>query len=89
MVEEKTKVRRFEKDITWIVVIKFETTESRYEVPADRYYAAKIKGVAMFLEEHRLEGRPYQYVTGTRKDLLEIEVKAGIDHRSGAKVSYL
>ena len=69
----------------WRVVVKFGNRESEYTVTADGYYDAKIGGLSRFLEENKIPGRPWEFLS-SKKGLFEVSARGGVDKRALPKV---
>ena len=67
----------------WDVTVRMDGTSDTFESLEDiRYHGAKAKAVKLFIDKHGLPGRPYEYIAGIRRGVLEISVKAQEDLRT-------
>ena len=74
--------------MNWRIVIRMEDREDTFEIEALKRYEAIVKAVSQFLTRYSLPGRPYHYIYGKNKNLMEIETKCEIDARVGGRVGY-
>ena len=63
------------------VTLKFNGCERTYPIEADSYYAAKIEALGLFLEEFKIPGKPFEYLT-RKKGLIEITARSAVDRRT-------
>ena len=68
----------------WTVDVALGPYQGVYKVSASRYYDAKSRALEMFLEEFKVPGKPYEYLS-TKRLLVSIEVKSETDRRTGTK----
>ena len=73
---------------TWTVYVKMEGVEGEYEVAAFKGYDARITGLAKFLEEQNIPGRPYEYLWGKKRGLIEVRLRKHGDKRRLPRVTY-
>lgn len=59
----------------WTVTVSRGSIEKTYEVTEDRYYAAKIEGIRQFLDENKIPGKPWEYIS-RRRGVLGVVVEA-------------
>jgi len=69
----------------WEVTVKFNSHEKAYPISAERDYGARSLAVGKFLEEFKLPGMAVEYVSGKKKGLMEITVRAAVDKRRISK----
>ena len=69
-------------DLTWTVVVKKGKVEGVYTIKGGTRYSVLISGIALFLKEFELPGKPYEYLPGkTRSVDVEISAKCHQDKR--------
>ncbi len=66
--------------MNWTVQIKLGRHVGSYSVTASKYYEAKIEALKLFLQEFKIPGKAYEFLT-TKKDLVEVSVKSSEDRR--------
>lgn len=64
------------------VTLRFQDIEKTYTIEADSHYLARVAALDRFLEEYKIPGRPVDYITGSRKGLIEMAVKSAVDRRT-------
>lgn len=65
----------------YTVTCKLGNTESIYDVDAPGHYRAKIKALARFLVDHKIPGRPWEYLTSHRRGMIGVSVQSKDDSR--------
>lgn len=68
----------------WEVTCRLDTARSVYAVSAARYYEAQIKGLRLFLEEYKIPGKPWEYLT-TKKGVIEVSVALLKERKDGTR----
>ena len=69
----------------WEVSVKLNSHEKTYTISAERDYGARSIAVGKFLEEFKIPGIAVEYVSGKKKGLMEIVVRAAVDRRRISK----
>lgn len=69
----------------WEVSVKLNSSEKTYTISAERDYGARSIAVGKFLEEFKIPGIAVEYVSGKKKGLVEIVVRAAVDGRKISK----
>ena len=64
----------------WEVIVRMDGAEETYSVEADRYYEARMLGIAQFLEDHQVPGTPTEFLS-RKKGLIEVSARSRIDRR--------
>jgi len=59
-----------------------------YEKESDKPYGAKAQAVNDFLVKYQMPGRPYIYLMGDKKNLLEVSCRGKEDRRHLPRVEY-
>ena len=69
----------------WEVTVALNSHSKTYSISADKYYQAKVTGLANYMSEFSIPGRPYTFLH-SKKGLLNISVKCLVDSRTVSKV---
>ena len=62
------------------VSVKYGNLGAEYTVSASGYYDARVKGLTLFLEENRLPGAPWEYLS-VKRGVIEVSANASVDGR--------
>jgi len=63
------------------VTLRYGEYDKTYPIEADSYYAAKMEALGKFLEEFKIPGKPFEYLT-RKKGLIEITARSSVDRRT-------
>lgn len=58
----------------FLVTVKKGQIEKAYEITTETYYAAKTEGVKRFLDDYKIPGKPWTYLTRKGKTLMSVSV---------------
>jgi len=72
----------------WIVTVRLADLEGQFPVEATTSYSAKAKALSRFLREYGIPGRPYEFLSGEKRHLVELNCKSEEDRRTIPRVSY-
>jgi hypothetical protein len=74
--------------VDWDVQIKQDRHTKSYKISASKSYRARAEAIDKFINEFHLPGRPYEYISGDRKGVLEVSVRCDVDSRAQNRVDY-